>query len=147
MRRKKVPPAILLVLLSSYFLQVNANTIDDCCPSPSDKPDHYPIAFDVANPGLSLADMPGDYVALQLIAFSEKEALENFVGKHTLSGLSGAAVLDSNSQTVFVLIAGIYATVEEAEQAYAKLDPPLASFQPWIRSLDSLRKALSTQNP
>ncbi len=145
MRLKKVPPAILLVLLSHYFLPVNANTTDDCCPSPSYKPGYHPIAFDVANPDLSLADMPGDYVALQLIAFSEKETLENFVSKHALPGLSGAAVLDSNSQTVFVLIAGIYATVEEAEQAYAKLNPPLTGFQPWIRSLESLRKALSTQ--
>ena len=75
----------------------------------------------------------------------EKETLENFVSKHAFPGLSGAAVLDSNSQTVFVLIAGIYATVEEAEQAYAKLNPPLTGFQPWIRSLESLRKALSTQ--
>ena len=102
-------------------------------------PKHVRLAYQPKQ-AVSLMDLPDDFYAVQLIALSGKENLENFAKEQKIKGMSAAEVL-SDDKLMYVLLLGIYETRALAEEASSDLGPPFES--PWIRSMGSLKKAMS----
>ena len=91
---------------------------------------------------MPLLDLPKSFWAVQLIALSNKDALEKYANTSSLVGLSGARVA-SNGKLLYVLLLGIFESKDLAIQAIASLpDNETMKPAPWIRSLDSLHKAM-----
>jgi septal ring-binding cell division protein DamX len=87
-------------------------------------------------------DLPEYYWAVQLLALSKKEALENYANQTQLINLSGARIASQN-QLLYVLLLGIYETKELAKQAVASLpENQKKNLSPWIRSMGSLQTAM-----
>jgi septal ring-binding cell division protein DamX len=87
----------------------------------------------------SLIDLPAEFWAVQLIALSNKQALESYARKQGLRGLS-AAKINKKGALFYVLLLGIYETKAIAQEAISDLGP--AFDKPWIRSLGSLQSAM-----
>ena len=103
--------------------------------------DSFRLAYRTEEP-VPLLDLPKSFWAVQLIALSNKDALEKYANASSLVGLSGARVA-SNGKLLYVLLLGIYESKELARQAVAGLPNKEAMKpSPWIRSLDSLHKAM-----
>ena len=107
----------------------------------SDLPAYFRLAYRTEEP-VPLLDLPKSFWAVQLIALSNKDALEKYANTSSLVGLSGARVA-SNGKLLYVLLLGIYETKDLAIQAVASLpDNETRKPTPWARSLDSLHKAM-----
>ena len=107
----------------------------------SELPVYFRLAYRTEEP-VPLLDLPKSFWAVQLIALSNKDALEKYANASSLVGLSGARVA-SNGKLLYVLLLGIYESKELARQAVASLPNKEAMKpSPWIRSLDSLHKAM-----
>ena len=107
----------------------------------SDLPAYFRLAYRTEEP-VPLLDLPKSFWAVQLIALSNKDALEKYANTSSLVGLSGARVA-SNGKLLYVLLLGIYETKDLAIQAVASLpDNETMKPTPWARSLDSLHKAM-----
>jgi len=90
---------------------------------------------------VALLDLPADFYAVQLVAVSSKQTLEQFAAEHQLAGMSAARIW--NGQKIFyVLLLGIYEDREHAERAVESLSGPMAELQPWIRTVGSLQRAM-----
>ncbi len=89
----------------------------------------------------SLADLPGDFYTVQLMAMSSAEALEEYVNERGLQGMSAARV-ERDGRLYYVLLLGIYETADQARNAAAHVPPSLAGATPWVRSLGSLQSAI-----
>lgn len=108
---------------------------------PADRrPDSARLAYQPAQP-VALADLPGTFYAVQVLAMNTRAQLDAFVRRHDISGLSSARV-ERNGAVYYVLLLGIYETLERARQAAAGLPPALAGVDPWIRSVSSLQAAM-----
>ena len=107
----------------------------------SELPVYFRLAYRTEEP-VPLLDLPKSFWAVQLIALSNKDALEKYANASYLVGLSGARVA-SNGKLLYVLLLGVYESKELARQAVASLPNKEAMKpSPWIRSLDSLQKAM-----
>lgn len=117
-------------------------------PAPSPKlvasvpalPLYQELAYQPAVP-VALTELPADFYAIQLLALSSRQELEQFVMDNGLHGMA-AARIESKGQLRHVLLAGIYQDQATAERAAASLPENLRVMQPWVRALDSLQGAM-----
>ncbi|MCZ6655891.1 MAG: SPOR domain-containing protein [Gammaproteobacteria bacterium] len=109
-------------------------------PPQSTMPKYARLAY---NPdgAVGLMDLPDDFYAVQLVAVSSKEALEQFAEDHGLRGMSAARVANDD-RLFYVLLLGIYETRDLAEEAITDIPPPLDELNIWIRSMGSLHQAM-----
>ena len=105
-----------------------------------DPPDYVSLAYTPPSP-VSILDLPKDYFAVQLTALNSPQAVEEFVSKHNLQGMSAAQVA-SGKKLHYVLILGIYESEAQARRALEKLPGPLAQFDPWLRRVGNLQQAM-----
>ncbi|NEO26759.1 MAG: SPOR domain-containing protein, partial [Kamptonema sp. SIO4C4] len=84
-----------------------------------DVPEHVRLAYR-PDGAVALTDLPEDFYAVQLLAMSSKEALESFVAREQISGMSAARV-ERNGELYFVLLLGIYENADIAREAVASL--------------------------
>ena len=104
-------------------------------------PDYVSLAYS-SEQEISLLEIPDIFWAVQLVALSKKEALENYANQTQLVNLSGARIASKN-QLLYVLLLGIYETKELAKQAVASLpENQKKNLSPWIRSMGSLQTAM-----
>ena len=107
----------------------------------SDTPPHIALSYRPSKP-VAILDLPEDFFAVQLVAVSTKEALEEFARSRKLAGMSAARTWNGE-QMFYILLLGIYETRKNAELAIDTLDGPLAELSnPWIRSVGSLQHAM-----
>ncbi len=106
-----------------------------------DTPDYVRLAYSTEEE-ISLLELPKTLWAVQLIALSKKEALEDYANQTQLLRLSGARIASKN-QLLYVLLLGIYESKELARQAIASLPKDQKkTLSPWIRSMGSLQTAM-----
>ena len=104
-------------------------------------PEYISLAYS-SEKEVSLLALPKTLWAVQLIALSKKEALENFANQTQLLRLSGARIASKN-QILYVLLLGIYETKDLAKRALASLPKEQKqNISPWIRSMGSLQAAM-----
>ena len=127
-----VAPAIEALPANSELTTPSTQTVD--------VPPHVALSYQPPRP-IALVDLPGDFWAVQLIAMSSKQTLEQYAAENQLKGMSAARISDG-SNFYYVLLLGIYETREKAQQAVDSLTGPLATHQPWIRRLASLQAAM-----
>ena len=105
---------------------------------------HLPLYVQLSHkPGqaINISKLPPEFYVVQLMSLTNKSNLESYFGKHKLMGLSAARV-ESNDAILYVLLLGIYENFANAKQASENMPVPLQEITPWIRSLDSLQKAM-----
>jgi len=107
---------------------------------PADAPQHVQLSYQPDQP-VAILDLPKDFYAVQLVAVSSKEALEDYAQEKKLAGMSAARIWDGD-QVFYILMLGIYETRENAQRAVDSLSGPLAQLNPWIRSVASLQAAM-----
>ena len=88
-----------------------------------------------------LTEVPPDYYIVQLVALGTKEALEEYVTRKALQGMSAARV-ERGGRLFYVLLLGVYPDRQAADNAAANLPPELGEFDPWVRRLESLQQAI-----
>lgn len=89
----------------------------------------------------SWLDLPDDFYVVQLLALSDKDALQALAQQLHTPNLAAAAVA-SRGQIFYVLLLGAYPDQAAAERAIASRPPQLRHFNPWIRSVGSLKDAV-----
>ena len=113
---------------------------DGVSSSDSSLPTYIRLAYRPSKP-VSLLDLPGDLLAVQLIAVSSKRALEDYARSHGLKGLSAARIAQGGKLR-YVLILGLYENRDHARTAIDAMPPPLNELSAWIRPLSSLQVAI-----
>lgn len=110
-------------------------------PQPSEpQPLYRQLSYQPDKPA-AILDLPEDFYAVQLVALSSKESLEQYAREHKLAGMSAARIW-SDDQLFYILLLGIYETKVDAERAADSLSGTLAAVNPWIRTLGSLQRAM-----
>ncbi len=109
-------------------------------PARADRPKHVRLSYKPDKP-VSILDLPDDFWAVQLVAVSSPEALEEYVERHKMRGMSAARIWNGE-QLFYILLLGIYETRAIAEEATTDLPPPFDLHAPWIRSLGSLKRGM-----
>jgi hypothetical protein len=113
-------------------------------PFPEEPPlsEDSPFPEEPVPPGYSsdLAELPGHYYAVQLIAMPSAAALRRFVDQHNLTGTT-SVVVERDGGLFHVLLLGIYEDAATARQAAATLPADLQESEPWIRRVASLQSA------
>ena len=89
---------------------------------------------------LALEELPSGYYAVQVVALSSLEGLEEFRHVHHLEDLP-AVRIESGGRIFHVLLLGVYETRTEAQMAADSRPGSLQHHKPWIRSLGSLQDA------
>ena len=89
-----------------------------------------------------MASAPPTHYAVQLIALQSQAALEAFVAERQLGHMMRVRVA-SGGRLHFALLAGIYPSRQEADQAVAALAPALRALKPWVRTVGSLQAAMA----
>ena len=90
----------------------------------------------------ALTDLPGNFYAIQLVALSSREDLDEYIIDNNLPTLPGA-VVENDGKRFYTLLAGIYTDRETAERAALSLPPSVRAQGPWIRSMESLQAAIA----
>lgn len=90
--------------------------------------------------GGSINSQPPGYYALQVVASSSMENLRAFSTRHQISD-QWVAETSVNGKTWFVLLQGIYPTMNEAKDALMQVSPNIETI-PWIRSVGSLQAVM-----
>ena len=103
-------------------------------------PLYQQLSFQPERP-TALADLPGTFYVIQLIALSTREDLEQYIADNDLPVMSGA-VVEKDGELFYALLAGIYADRETAERATRSLPEELSAHGPWVRSMESLQAAM-----
>jgi septal ring-binding cell division protein DamX len=111
----------------------------DSIPS-ADSPAYIKLAYRSSEP-VSLLNLPKNFWAVQLIALSQKKALEKYANESDLKGLSGAQIA-VNDKLFYVLLLGIYETKKHAKEAIKSIQDKNMKNPPWVRSLGSLQKSM-----
>jgi septal ring-binding cell division protein DamX len=101
-------------------------------------PKHIRLAYR-PDKAVNLVDLPSKFWAVQLVALSSKEALEEYATERGVRGMSAAEVAVKD-KIFYVLLLGIYETKEIAQDASSELGPTFNN--PWIRSVGSLQAAM-----
>ena len=113
-------------------------------PPPRDVPAlplYQQLSFQPERP-TALADLPGTFYVIQLIALSTRQDLEQFIADNDLPVMSGA-VVEKDGERFYALLAGIYTDRETAEHAAQSLPEGLGAYGPWVRSMESLQAAMT----
>lgn len=110
-----------------------ARTVPQRTPAPAAPPPAKP-AF--------LADVPATHYAVQLIALQSETALDGFVAERQLGAMTRVRV-ESGGRLHFALLAGVYPSRGQADQAVAALAPALRALKPWVRTVGSLQAAMA----
>jgi septal ring-binding cell division protein DamX len=108
-------------------------------PMTDDLPEYVRLAHQPAA-SIPLTELPGTFYAVQLIALPSQAALDDFVSRHGIRGTAAARV-ESGGSLYYVLLLGVYESMELAERAIAAM-PNVPGAQPWIRPLGSLQSAM-----
>jgi septal ring-binding cell division protein DamX len=90
---------------------------------------------------VNIIELPPDLYAVQIVAMSSRDALEDFVSDNRLRGMSAARVAN-DGQVFYVLLLGIYETAAIANEAIEDIPPPMDKLSPWVRRLGSLQHAM-----
>ncbi len=99
------------------------------------------LAFQAERP-TALADLPGTFYVIQVIALSSREDLEQYIADNDLPVMTGA-VVEKDGERFYALLAGIYADRATAERAARSLPEELGAHGPWVRSMESLQAAMA----
>lgn len=88
----------------------------------------------------TIAEIPADYYAVQLVAMSTRAGAERFMAEH---GLEDAIItpVESGGRIMHALIYGIYPDRAAARAAVQSRPASLLHIRPWVRRFDSLRAA------
>jgi len=86
-------------------------------------------------------DMPSSLFAVQLLAVSTKQQVEQFAEDHDLYDLTAVRIAQ-NGKPLYVLLPGVYKNREDAETAVASLPEAVRALNPWIRPLNGLQDAM-----
>ncbi|MFW6093189.1 MAG: SPOR domain-containing protein [Pseudomonadota bacterium] len=108
-------------------------------------PEYVRLAYQGGEEGgeaVSIAELPGEFYAVQLLAMSSREALESYVAQRQLDHVSAARV-ERDGRLYYTLLLGVYETEELARRAAAERPAALAGTTPWIRSVSSLQSAMT----
>jgi septal ring-binding cell division protein DamX len=103
-------------------------------------PTYIRLAYQPAAP-VPILDMPAEFYAVQLIAMTNRQRLEEYIAINQLEGMT-AARTERNGEIYYVLILGIYENRGLAERASLEIPPPLDTTEPWIRELGTLQEAM-----
>ncbi len=103
-------------------------------------PKHVRLAYKPDKP-VNIIELPPDLYAVQIVAMSSRDALEDFVSDNRLRGMSAARVAN-DGQVFYVLLLGIYETAAIANEAIEDIPPPMDKLSPWVRRLGSLQHAM-----
>ena len=109
--------------------------------SPAPAAQRTPAPAAPAEPSL-LADVPTTHYAVQLIALQSEAALDGFVAERQLGAMTRVRV-ESGGRLHFALLAGVYPSRGQADQAVAALAPALRALKPWVRTVGSLQAAIA----
>lgn len=110
-------------------------------PAPAAQRTPAPAAPPPTEPAL-LADVPATHYAVQLIALQSEAALDGFVAERQLGAMTRVRV-ESGGRLHFALVAGVYPSRGQADQAVAELTPALRALKPWVRTVGSLQAAMA----
>ena len=88
-----------------------------------------------------LTEVPPHYYVVQLVAVGSKESLEEYATRKALRGMSAARV-ERGGRLFYVLLLGVFATRDAADEAAGNLPAALSEFNPWVRRVDSLQEAI-----
>ncbi|MES3007170.1 MAG: AAA family ATPase [Pseudomonadota bacterium] len=89
--------------------------------------------------------LPANQFTLQVLGASSRTNVEQFVQRHTASGLRWYETRNNGSPW-FVVIQGAYASRESAREALADLPAELRDQQPWVRSLEEVHTEIRARN-
>ncbi|MEM6708436.1 MAG: SPOR domain-containing protein [Pseudomonadota bacterium] len=112
----------------------------DAAPPAEDDPLYLKLAYRPEQP-TSLLELPPEYYAVQLMAFSSPQSLQRFFDTMGVDKLT-AAEIESNGELRYVLLLGIYPDFSSAQTATENLPQELEEFEPWIRRLGGLQAAM-----
>ncbi len=132
---------LLLTLAANASATEQGSEQDLSLPVEASLPIHLRLAYRPDKP-ISLLDLPKEFMAVQLLAVSSKEALQDYARTHGLQGMSAARVAAQAGQLRYVLLLGIYENRELAQRAIKDLPPPLNVLDVWIRPMGSLQQAI-----
>lgn len=90
----------------------------------------------------SLEALPDSYWAVQLIALKSQGELRKFIQNFEMDELTGA-VIRTNGKTYYVALLGVFENQAAAEKASAERPQSLMRYQPFIRSMASLKAAMA----
>lgn len=125
----------LFIGLLSVGTHVNANE-----PVPA----YSQLAY-IPEKATRVIDMPEEYFTVQLLAVSTKQQVEDFVEAHDLYDMVAVQIIQ-REKTLYVLLPGVYTSRADAEDALNSLPDGVKAQQPWVRSLQSLHKAMRKPN-
>ena len=89
----------------------------------------------------SLLDLPESFWAIQIMAMQDQNALNSFVSKNELVGVSGAKI-GSQGKLFYALLLGVYESRSIAEEAWESRPQSISSLKPYFRGLGSLQTAI-----
>lgn len=111
-------------------------------PQPQPTPEPQPPIEPPAPEPQSLMQLPRDFYAVQMLAMTSREELDDFTARHDLAGLQAARV-ERDGTLYYVLLLGVYPSLEQARDALADLPRGLSGVEPWIRPVGSLQAAMA----
>jgi len=123
---------------NSAMIESGESSIEE---PPMDEPDMGPVVEETAAVvGGGLAAQPASMYAVQVVASSSMDQLRFFANQNQLSD-EWVAETVVDGRTWFVLMSGVYATKDEAEQALSGLQA--LGTDPWIRTVGSVQAVMS----
>jgi len=106
----------------------------------SGEPAYAKLAYRPDRP-TRILDLPSDFFAAQLFAVSTRQQLEDFVEREDLYNMTAAQV-EHQGKLYYVLLLGVYKTVETAQQAISAMPATVKTLEPWIRPITGLQAAM-----
>lgn len=88
-----------------------------------------------------ILDLPGEYFAVQLVAFRDKADVLAYIARHDLGDPPYGRVL-RQGEVWYVLLYGVWPSKAEAEAAVAAMPEDLRQATPWVRRLGDLQAAI-----
>lgn len=118
----------------------NANEIPPPATDSASLPKHVRLAYTPPK-ATPIVELPPEFYAVQLIALSSRQRLEEYAEERQLHRMSAARIA-RNGELYYVLLLGIYESKTDAENATEDLPRPLDVYDPWIRPLGELQRAM-----
>lgn len=82
---------------------------------------------------------PLQHYTIQLLASSNKDALENYINAH---GLEGKAKYYMTKKQKYVLLYGVYKTRLEAQNSLSKLPADIKAVRPWVKQVGQVKEGV-----
>ena len=106
----------------------------------SGEPGYAKLAYRPDRP-TPILDLPSEFFAAQLFAVSTRQQVEDFVQRENLYNMTAAQV-EHQGKLYYVLLLGVYETVETAEQAISAMPATVKTLDPWVRPIAGLQAAM-----